>query len=562
MTDKAGSVYRPHDTSIELDDSMLGDKSSYHYNLTLCATRDNKNGANDAVIEDAERDCQLTKSTAADAADMRRMGRSQELVRNFRMFSVASFAAVATAAWECAMFQITPALLDGGRPGLLYSTIWAIVGFTPIYLSMAEMASMAPIAGAQYHWVSEFAPENMQRLLSYVSGWTSTLAMQAGQAIGILLTGTLIQTTILVNNPDYTSPSWHVFLFIVAAVVTAFAGSVWGHHSLPRWQNIAFALHVLAYFAIIIPVWVNGPKATSEQVWTEFENSGGWPSLTLAVLIGQAPAAGFLVGADVGVHVSEEVRNAATSVPKAMLAVFVSNFLLTLPLLVTIVYHLPDIAVALKDNTSYPVVYVLRQSMSTNWVTGVLVVVNFLVVCSNVSFLTAGSRDLFAFSRDKGFPLSDWISKIDPKRPVPQNAAILTSISTLGMALIYLGSPVAFYAISSLFTVALLQCYCLSIGCFLWRRIYYPETLPHGRFSLGRYGIPMNATAVAYGLWTFFWAFWPESYPVTAGNFNWSSVLFATALIGALVHFALVGRHRYHGPVALVDGRKVRSFSR
>ncbi|KAK8927811.1 putative amino-acid permease [Metarhizium anisopliae] len=507
MTDKAGSVYRPHDTSIELDDSMLGDKSSYHYNLTLCATRDNKNGANDAVIEDAERDCQLTKSTAADAADMRRMGRSQELVRNFRMFSVASFAAVATAAWECAMFQITPALLDGGRPGLLYSTIWAIVGFTPIYLSMAEMASMAPIAGAQYHWVSEFAPENMQRLLSYVSG-------------------------------------------------------VWGHHSLPRWQNIAFALHVLAYFAIIIPVWVNGPKATSEQVWTEFENSGGWPSLTLAVLIGQAPAAGFLVGADVGVHVSEEVRNAATSVPKAMLAVFVSNFLLTLPLLVTIVYHLPDIAVALKDNTSYPVVYVLRQSMSTNWVTGVLVVVNFLVVCSNVSFLTAASRDLFAFSRDKGFPLSDWISKIDPKRPVPQNAAILTSISTLGMALIYLGSPVAFYAISSLFTVALLQCYCLSIGCFLWRRIYYPETLPHGRFSLGRYGIPMNATAVAYGLWTFFWAFWPESYPVTAGNFNWSSVLFATALIGALVHFALVGRHRYHGPVALVDGRKVRSFSR
>lgn len=175
MTDKAGSVYRPHDTSIELDDSMLGDKSSYHYNLTLCATRDNKNGANDAVIEDAERDCQLTKSTAADAADMRRMGRSQELVRNFRMFSVASFAAVATAAWECAMFQITPALLDGGRPGLLYSTIWAIVGFTPIYLSMAEMASMAPIAGAQYHWVSEFAPENMQRLLSYVSGCVNVI---------------------------------------------------------------------------------------------------------------------------------------------------------------------------------------------------------------------------------------------------------------------------------------------------------------------------------------------------------------------------------------------------
>lgn len=171
MADKAGSVYRPNDTSIELDDSMFGDKSSYHYNLTLCTPRDNKNGANDAVIEDAEHDLRLTKSTAADAADMRRMGRSQELVRNFRTFSVASFAAIAGAGWEFGMFQITPALLDGGRPGLIYSTIWNFIGFIPIYLSMAEMTSMAPIAGAQYHWVSEFAPESMQRILSYVSGY-------------------------------------------------------------------------------------------------------------------------------------------------------------------------------------------------------------------------------------------------------------------------------------------------------------------------------------------------------------------------------------------------------
>ncbi|KAG8416980.1 hypothetical protein J3459_013033 [Metarhizium acridum] len=171
MIPKAESVHRPNDTSIELDCSVLRDKSNSNYNLTFCTPRDNKHGAEASVIEDAEHDRQLTKSTAADAADMRRMGRNQELVRNFRTFSVASFAAVAGAGWEFGMFQITPALLDGGRPGLIYSTIWNFIGFAPIYLSMAEMASMAPIAGAQYHWVSEFAPESMQRVLSYVSGY-------------------------------------------------------------------------------------------------------------------------------------------------------------------------------------------------------------------------------------------------------------------------------------------------------------------------------------------------------------------------------------------------------
>lgn len=127
-------------------------------------------GSTDIALEESNGHRNVNKSSSTDAENMRRMGREQELVRNFRMFSMASFAAMATAVWEFALFQITPALVDGGRPSLMYSTIWNFVGFLPIYLSMAEMASMAPIAGAQYHWVSEFAPRSMQRVLSYVSG--------------------------------------------------------------------------------------------------------------------------------------------------------------------------------------------------------------------------------------------------------------------------------------------------------------------------------------------------------------------------------------------------------
>lgn len=36
--------------------------------------------------------------------------------------------------------------------------------------SLAEMASMAPTAGGQYHWVSEFAPPSFQKSLSYIVG--------------------------------------------------------------------------------------------------------------------------------------------------------------------------------------------------------------------------------------------------------------------------------------------------------------------------------------------------------------------------------------------------------
>lgn len=121
-------------------------------------------------LEETNPELSATKSTANDAAAMRRMGKEQQLIRHFRLLSMASFTALSTAAWELGLFLLNAGLMNGGRAGLVWSTLWAFIGFGPVYLSMAEMASMAPIAGAQYHWVSEFAPENCQRILSYVTG--------------------------------------------------------------------------------------------------------------------------------------------------------------------------------------------------------------------------------------------------------------------------------------------------------------------------------------------------------------------------------------------------------
>lgn len=96
-------------------------------------------------LEEGDPDLRATGSTAADAAGMQRMGKDQQLVRHFRLLSITSFVALATLAWEIGIFLISPGLIDGGRAGLIYNCIWNFIGFGPVYLSMAEMASMAPI---------------------------------------------------------------------------------------------------------------------------------------------------------------------------------------------------------------------------------------------------------------------------------------------------------------------------------------------------------------------------------------------------------------------------------
>lgn len=100
-------------------------------------------------------------------------------------------------------------------------------------------------------------------------------------------------------------------------------------------------------------------------------------------------------------------------------------------------------------------------------------------------------------------------AQIHPKYKAPVNAIYCTAAFSFLLSLIYIGSETAFYAITSLFTVALLQCYMFSIGSILWRRIYLPETIPESSFRLGRWGIPVNAWALLWCAWSFVSAAFP-----------------------------------------------------
>jgi hypothetical protein len=152
----------------------LADQSGIHYTSAGGKTSADIQTTNDVeamdIEEKDEADFKQMKSTRDDIRGMRRMGKEQQLVRTFRQLSLTSFVALATATWEIGLFIISPALINGGRAGLVWSVLWCWAGFAPIILSMAEMASMAPIAGSQYHWVSEFAPQHVQKFLSYLVG--------------------------------------------------------------------------------------------------------------------------------------------------------------------------------------------------------------------------------------------------------------------------------------------------------------------------------------------------------------------------------------------------------
>ena len=193
-------------------------------------------------------------------------------------------------------------LIDGGLGGLVWTYIGVVVMFTCVVASMADMASMAPTSGGQYHWVSEFAPKSMQRYLSYVVGWISALGWQAGTASTAYLTGTMIQGLIVLNHDSYTPTRWQGTLFTIAISLIATFFNTYGAKQLPLLEGLILFLHIFGFFAILIPLWVLSPKNSAHDVFATFQDGGGWDSIGTAAIIGQIGAIYAFVGPDAGTH--------------------------------------------------------------------------------------------------------------------------------------------------------------------------------------------------------------------------------------------------------------------
>lgn len=230
---------------------------------------------------------------------MKRMGKKQEFRRNFRFLTTVGFTCCVMGTWEILLSSNTQALTAGGSAGLFWSVCWAYVGQTFVVLSLAELASMAPTAGGQYHWVSEFAPRKHQRLLSYLSGWLSTISWQSIVALDCYLVGIVVQGLISINHDTYIPERWQSTLLIVAGAIGITLFNIFGAKHLPLAEGIFVTGHFFCFFPVIIILLVLAPKRSTREVFLEFSDNGaGWPNVGWSTLVGQVSAVFAVLGSD------------------------------------------------------------------------------------------------------------------------------------------------------------------------------------------------------------------------------------------------------------------------
>jgi choline transport protein len=75
------------------------------------------------------------------------------------------------------------------------------------------------------------------------------------------------------------------------------------------------------------------------------------------------------------------------------------------------------------------------------------------------------------------------------------------------------------------------------------------EPLPASRFSLGKFGVPINVFTVLYVTVACIASFFPVVNSTDVAGINWSVVMFGGVLVIACVNYVFRGRKHYVGPV-------------
>lgn len=110
---------------------------------------------------------------------------------------------------------------------------------------------------------------------------------------------------LLLNDFSYGFQRWHGTLLIIAVASVAIFFNIFLAKQLPRIEILMLVLHTLGFFAIIVPLWVLGPRTPARAVFMEFQNNGGWPNQGLSALIGLTGPVFSLIASDCAVHMGE-----------------------------------------------------------------------------------------------------------------------------------------------------------------------------------------------------------------------------------------------------------------
>ncbi|KAK6832880.1 hypothetical protein PG995_012657 [Apiospora arundinis] len=467
--------------------------------------------------------------------------------RLFSMSQLFAFSLTYMGTWEGWNVNMTSALLNGGPRALFFGAFLALAGAWAQASSVAEMASLQPVAGAQYHWTYHLAPKRIRRFMCYLQGWATwfgyvALLASIANSVIIQLEG-LIQFT----HPDYVPGGWHTSIMVIALCVLEGAINMFAFRLVPWVEMTGGVLHVAMFIVFVIMFPVMGTRHNSDILFLDSTTSGWKDTPGVSWNLGMITLTWALTGFDSAIHMSEETKAAKSAVPRAIFWSIFMNSLMGLVYLSVFLVAMGPVE-DVMGSTLPPLLFVIFKTVKSSRATTALYTLYwFNGIASNLASIASVSRLTWAWSRDGGLPI--YFSYIDPKLRVPVRALCLTVVLVSLLCLLNIGGTtyIVFNAITGLTCWALYFSYAICLISMISAR-FNKADFKLGSWNLGRFGLAINCFALVYTLYIMVWLPFPQSTPVAPAEMNYCAPMVGFVLIFTLGMWFGWARKNWSGP--------------
>ena len=114
----------------------------------------------------------------------------------------------------------------------------------------------------------------------------TVISFQAALASCAFLGGTIIQGLLVLNDSGYKFARWHGTLLFYAIISVSLFINTCLARLLPKIEAMVLVIHVAGFVCILVPLIYLAPHGSAKDVFTNFNNGGGWDTEALSFFVG------------------------------------------------------------------------------------------------------------------------------------------------------------------------------------------------------------------------------------------------------------------------------------
>jgi amino acid transporter len=464
----------------------------------------------------------------ADAARLASLGYTSEFKRDMSPWAnfALGFTYLSPVVGIYSLFAV--ALATGGPPMIWWLVIVGL-GQLLVALVFGEVVSQYPVAGGVYPWARHL----WGRKWAWMTGWIYLIALLT--TIASVTYGSGPYLAQLLGFEAGTGSTITCALILLAL---ALGINLMGTKALAMAAIIGFTAELLG--ALAVGGWLLiterhhnlGVLFSTEGIGSD----GGYlGAFMAAALIGIYQYYGFEACGDV----AEEVPDPSRQIPKAMRMTIYVGGAAAIFVCLSLLLAVTDYAAVIDGTDADPVTTILHDAFGVTGTKVVLVVVMMSFLSCALSLMAAASRMMYSYARDDMIVGSRILRYFLPHRHVPPYAMVVGAVIP---AIIILGSVVSTKALTSIISFATLGIYLgFQMVVLAALRARLKGWRPSGAFTMGRWGLPVTAAALAYGIFAMVNMAWPRT-PDVPWYDNWIVALSAALGTGVGAIYLVVAK--------------------